>query len=106
LTEEGAIQLLSPLTYEGEPIYAAVGSLQFDVMRFRLQDEYSVETLFTPLPYQCSAWIIGNVETFKKPTNAALVKDMHGKPMVLFHSPWEKSYAAKQNPDHELIDLN
>ncbi|MBM3202120.1 MAG: peptide chain release factor 3 [Chlamydiae bacterium] len=106
LTEEGAIQKLTPLAYEGEPIYAAVGNLQFDVMRFRLEDEYGVETLFNLLPYQCSAWIIGNLETFKKPTNATMVKDMHGKTMVLFQSPWEKSYAAKQNPDHQLIDLS
>lgn len=106
LTEEGAIQRLLPLAYDGDPIYAAVGQLQFDVMRYRLQDEYGVETLFTILPYQCSAWLIGDVNTFKKTSNSTLVKDMNGKPMALFHSAWEKSYAMKQNPEHSLVDLS
>lgn len=106
LTEEGAIQRLMPLAYDGDPIYAAVGNLQFEVMRYRLQDEYNVETIFSPLPYQCSAWIVGDVASFKKTSNSTLVKDMNGKPMALFHSVWEKGYAAKQNPDHELIDLS
>ncbi|MFA6916803.1 MAG: peptide chain release factor 3 [Parachlamydiales bacterium] len=105
LIDEGAIQLLRSFKQDGELIFAAVGQLQFEVMQFRLKDEYSVETILTPLPYQCSAWIKGDIKTFAKPMNAMIVLDRHGNPMALFASQWEKGYCMKQNPDHELVDV-
>lgn len=105
LTEEGAIQLLKPTDLSGDTLFAAVGQLQFEVMQFRLKDEYGVETICTPLPYQCSGWLIGDVKTFKKPSNAMIVLDRWERPMVLFGEQWEKQYAIKQNPDHQLVDI-
>ncbi len=105
LTDEGAIQLLRSYHQEGDLIFAAVGQLQFEVMQYRLKDEYGVDTVLSPLSYQCSAWIIGDMNKFSKPTNALLVRDRQGRPMALFTSPWEKQYCVKQNPDHELVDV-
>lgn len=105
LTEEGAIQLLRPYDLSGDLIFAAVGQLQFEVMQYRLRDEYGVETLITPLPYQCSAWLIGELKTFQKTSTALIVRDRTERPMVLFTEQWEKQYAAKQNPEHQLVDL-
>jgi peptide chain release factor 3 len=105
LTSEGAIQMLKSYPEGGDLIFAAVGALQFEVMTYRLKDEYGVETIMTPLPYHCSAWIIGDMNQFAKPTNAALVQDNQGRPMALFSSQWEKEYCMKQNPKHELVDL-
>lgn len=105
LTEEGAIQLLRPNDLSGDLIFAAVGQLQFEVMQYRLKDEYNVETLLNSLPYSCSAWLIGDPTTFQKPSNAALVMDRRDRPMVLFTEQWEKQYAMKQNPNHQLVDL-
>lgn len=105
LTSEGAIQMLKSYPEGGDLIFAAVGALQFEVMTYRLKDEYGVETILTPLPYHCSAWIIGDMSQFAKPTNAALVQDSQGRPMALFSSQWEKEYCMKQNPKHELVDL-
>lgn len=105
LTDEGAIQLLRPYDEMQDLIFAAVGQLQFEVMQYRLKDEYGVETLLNPLPYQCSAWLIGDLKTFKKTTNALIVKDRYDRPIVLFSEVWEKQYAAKQNPDHQLLDM-
>lgn len=106
LTEEGAIQLLRPLDEYGETIFAAVGQLQFEVMQYRLRDEYGVETVINSLPYQCSGWLVGDLATFKKPSTATIVKDRLDRPMVLFSEEWEKQYAIKQNPDHQLIDIS
>lgn len=105
LAEEGAIQVLHSKDMTGELIFAAVGQLQFEVMQYRLKDEYGVETVLTPLPYQCSAWILGDLSTFQKPSNAMIVLDRWERPMVLFGEQWEKQYAVKQNPDHQLVDL-
>lgn len=105
LTEEGAIQLLTTLDLSGDLIFAAVGQLQFEVTQYRLKDEYGVDTTLSPLPYHCSAWLLGDLKTFKKTTNALVVQDRFDRPIVLFGEVWEKQYAAKQNPEHQLIDI-
>lgn len=105
LTSEGAVQYLTPFDDYGDPIFAAVGQLQFEVMQYRLQDEYGVETRLIPQSYRASAWLIGDPKTFQKPSNAAMVWDSKKRPMVLFQETWEKQYAAKQNPDHQLVDI-
>ena len=105
LTSEGAIQLLVTCDKEEEMIFGAVGQLQFDVMQYRLKDEYGVETLVSFLPYQCSGWLIGDVSTFQKTSQSILVNDKEGRPLVLFSGVWEKQYAMKQNPNHQLLDI-
>lgn len=105
LTEEGAIQLLRPFDLSGDLIFAAVGQLQFEVMQYRLRDEYQVETVVSTLPYQCSAWLLGDLATFQKTSNAMVVRDRCERPMVLFGEQWEKQYAIKQNPAHQLVDI-
>lgn len=105
LTAEGAVQLLIPFDDLADPLFAAVGQLQFEVMQYRLQDEYGVETILRPQSYQASAWLIGDLKTFKKPSNALLVWDAKKRPMVIFEEQWEKRYAAEQNPDHKLVDI-
>jgi peptide chain release factor 3 len=104
LTAEGTVQLLRRL--DGNDTYvAAVGRLQFDVLQYRLKDEYGVEVEVTPLSFTCSAWLEGDPETFKKPLQSILVRDARDRAMVLFKSPWEKNYAAQQNPEHRLVDM-
>jgi len=105
LTDEGAIQLLKPYDQLGDNIFAAVGQLQFEVMQYRLKDEYGVETILSPMPYQCSAWLKGDLTTFQKPSNSLLVRDRFDRPIVLFKEQWEKQYAIKQNPNHQLLDI-
>src|SRR5215469_3217521 len=48
LCEEGATQLVRPLR-NNDLILGAVGQLQFDVVAFRLQDEYGVHCVFDPV---------------------------------------------------------
>lgn len=105
LSAEGAVQLLRAHEREGDYIFAAVGQLQFEVMQYRLKDEYGVETVLNPLSYQCSAWVMGDLKTLKLPTGATLVRDRHDRPMALFSSQWEKQYCTKQNPEHTLVDV-
>ncbi len=106
LASEGAVQVLrswdNPL---GDPFIAAVGRLQFEVLRYRLRDEYNVETEVSDLPYQCSAWLVGDVQEFKPTHGSYLAKDHRGKPVVLFPSEWDKNYCAQQNPDHKFVEI-
>jgi len=56
LCEEGATQLFKPLR-NNDQILGAVGQLQFEVVAFRLQDEYSVQCAFEPIGVQTARWI-------------------------------------------------
>lgn len=105
LSEEGTVQIFQPQDQMGEQVFAAVGQLQFEVMQYRLKDEYGVETKLNKLPFQCSAWLLGDEKTFQKTSSCMLVHDKLDRPIVLFTEQWEKQYAMKQNPQHQLVDM-
>ena len=56
LCEEGATQLFRPLR-SNDLILGAVGPLQFEVVAFRLQDEYGVQCVFDPVTIYTARWI-------------------------------------------------
>ncbi len=103
--QEGAIQLLCPPNQYGDNVLAAVGNLQFEVLKYRLLDEYGVDVEIMKLPYQCSAWIEGDESQFKLPTSAMLLYDQFKRPIVLFSNTWEKDFAQRQNPNHRMLDM-
>ena len=104
MATEGTVQLLWSLD-ELEFLVGAVGRLQFDVLEFRLRNEYRVETRLEPLTYACSAWLVGDPDTFRTPSDARIVKDQLHRPIVLFRSPWSKHFAKEHNPDHDLLEM-
>ena len=104
MAAEGTVQIMRSLD-ELESIVAAVGRLQFDVLQFRLKNEYRVETRLEPLSFECSAWLVGDVKTFRPPSDALVVKDQQDRPVVLFRSPWSKNFAKERNPDHDLLEM-
>ncbi len=107
LTLEGAIQALFPLdSLSGDPLVAAVGRLQFDVLQYRLKDEYGVDTKLDLLPYECSAWLQGDPKTFVKSSTSMVARDSHDRSIVLFRSPWEKQYLSEKNPQHQLTEFS
>jgi len=101
---EGTIQILRSLD-ELEFFVAAVGRLQFDVLQYRLRNEYRVETILDSLPFESSAWLEGDPSTFKAPSDATVVKDQRDRPIVLFRSLWSKNFARERNPQHTLLDM-
>ncbi|HEV2321392.1 MAG TPA: peptide chain release factor 3, partial [Gammaproteobacteria bacterium] len=56
LCEEGATQLFKPLR-SNELILGAVGLLQFDVVAYRLKEEYGVECVFDSIPVATARWV-------------------------------------------------
>ena len=59
LCEEGATQLFRPLK-SNELVLGAVGRLQFDVVAFRLQDEYKVQCEFDSVSIATVRWVAGD----------------------------------------------
>ncbi len=56
LSEEGATQVFRPLI-RNELLLGAVGVLQFDVVAWRLQNEYKVECAFETSPILTARWV-------------------------------------------------
>lgn len=56
LSEEGAAQVFRPLN-SNELILGAVGVLQFDVVAFRLQNEYNVACVYENVSVQLARWV-------------------------------------------------
>ena len=56
LCEEGATQLFRPLR-NSDLILGAVGQLQFEVVAFRLQDEYGVQCAFDNIAVYTARWV-------------------------------------------------
>ncbi|MFC7300859.1 peptide chain release factor 3 [Cognatiluteimonas weifangensis] len=56
LSEEGATQFFRPLM-SNDLILGAVGTLQFDVVAYRLKDEYGVDASFEPVQVATARWI-------------------------------------------------
>ena len=58
LTEEGTVQLfVDPRVGDQDPVLGAVGQLQFEVLLYRMKDEYGVDVRLRPQPYRHARWI-------------------------------------------------
>lgn len=106
LREEGAVQIMySEDEIKRDPILAAVGQLQFEVVQFRLQNEYGVETRLEMLPYSVARWVKGGwsaLESVGRIFNAITVKDSWGRPVLLFKNEWNLHQMHGDHPDLEL----
>jgi peptide chain release factor 3 len=81
LSEEGSTQVFSPLN-NSDLIVGAVGQLQFDVVAYRLADEYKVEALYEPVNIYTARWIEAEderkLEEFRKKAAEHLSEDGGG----------------------------
>jgi peptide chain release factor 3 len=106
LREEGAVQIMySADDLRRDPILAAVGQLQFEVVQFRMQNEYNVETQLELLPYGVARWVGGGWEALKKVGrlfNTVTVKDSWDRPVLLFRNEWNCQQVEGEHPELQL----
>ena len=106
LREEGAVQIMYSVDEaKRDPILAAVGQLQLEVVQFRLQNEYGVETLLDVLPYTVARWVAGGWEALEKlgrVFNTTTVKDNWGRPVLLFRNEWNLQQLQADHPELQL----
>lgn len=109
LLEEGAIQMfLDPKSTRRDPMLAAVGELQFDVVRYRLENEYNAETDFEWLPYKLARWVDAEPEQIREmhvPYTSRLVEDQFGNPVVLYQTSWDAEYMRRENPEIQFLAI-
>ena len=110
LEEEGAIQVFfSPSLSQREPVLAAVGELQFDIVQARLKIEYGLETTIERLPYSLARWIEGRAEDLEKvvwpPMGTTRIVDRDGRPVALFASTRDLDYCVRAHPELGFREL-
>ena len=109
LQEEGAVQIMySTDEFKRDPILAAVGQLQIEVVQFRMQNEYNVETRIEPLPYSVARWVYGGWEALEKAGrifNAIAVKDNWDRPVLLFKNEWNLRQIEQDMPELRLNSI-
>jgi peptide chain release factor 3 len=102
LCEEGATQLFRPLR-NNDVILGAVGQLQFEVVAFRLQDEYGVQCAFESIGVQTARWVRGTDEKklaeFRAKAYDYLAVDHSGALVYLAPSRVNLSLTLERWPD-------
>ncbi len=106
LQMEGAMQLLHDVDAgQRHPILAAVGQLQFDVVRARLEAEYTVTTILEALPYRLARWVEGTAEDVERlPWGHGLLRtrDSDERLVALFKSQFDLNYCLEKYPAVKL----
>jgi peptide chain release factor 3 len=80
----------------------AVGALQFDVVRFRLEAEYNVETIMETLTYSTARWVTGDeteIITIGNGRGRLRAEDRDGRVVLLFTTEWDLRYAQENAKD-------
>ena len=116
IAQEGAIQIFSePQTGFEEVIVGVVGVLQFEVLEYRLKNEYNVDIIREGLPYQYIRWITsekhiaGGLDELNKlilTSDTKLIQDVKGNYLLIFTSEWNIKWALDKNEGLELAEFN
>jgi len=109
LSEEGAAQVFYA---EGEtgpaPIVGAIGQLQFDVMLFRLENEYGAPCRFEPVGYRYPRWVSGTpaaIEVAASARGRLRLYDTKGRPLLLFETEWALRWALENERNLTFHDV-
>ena len=106
LREEGAVQILYDIDEsKRDPILAAVGQLQLEVVQYRLEHEYGVQTRLEPLGFSVARWVLGGwpaLEQVGRIFNCKTVRDAWNRPVLLFKNDWNLGQLRDDHPDLEL----
>jgi peptide chain release factor 3 len=103
LGQEGVVQILTdPTRSTLEPVLAAVGELQFDVVKFRLESEYGAKTIISPLPFLTAHWLDGPAAALADPQirgDVKIVHDHEGRSVLLAETDWALRMVKERNPE-------
>ena len=109
IAQEGAIQIFQEIGGGMEEvIVGVVGTLQFDVLEYRLKNEYNVDIRMEGLPYQYIRWI-ENEDLDPKALNLSSdtkrIQDVRGRYLLLFTNSWNINWALEHNKGLELSEF-
>lgn len=110
IAQEGAIQIFQEFnTGMEEIIVGVVGELQFEVLTYRLENEYNVEVKLEKLPYEYIRWIENkeeiDVAKIQGTSDMKRIKDLKDNPLLLFANSWSVGMVLDRNPGLVLSDF-
>ena len=101
IAQEGAIQVFKELHIGMEEIIVGVvGVLQFEVLEYRLNNEYGVDIKIERLPYKNIRWIENEdieVDSLNLTSDTKKVKDLKDRNLLIFQNDWGISWALDHN---------
>ena len=101
IAQEGAIQIFQEYNMGMEEvIVGVVGVLQFDVLKYRLENEYNVEIRMDNLPYEHIRWIENediNMDKIVGTSDMKKIQDLKGRPLLLFVNSWSVGMVLDRN---------
>lgn len=111
IAQEGAIQIFQEYnTGMEEIIVGVVGVLQFEVLTYRLKNEYNVDVRLETLPYEYIRWIENrtelDIEHIEGTSDMKLVKDLRDRPLLLFVHEWSIGMVLDRNKTLKLSEFS
>lgn len=110
LSQEGTVQLFYREGLgKSDPYLGAVGLLQFEVLKVRLENEYRTKADLERVPFTVARWIAGEPSGLKwlqDRSDYLVVEDRYGHPVVLSASPWPLDYALTEAKGLVLLDVS
>ncbi|MCI8994386.1 MAG: peptide chain release factor 3 [Lachnospiraceae bacterium] len=101
IAQEGAIQIFQEYnTGMEEIIVGVVGVLQFEVLKYRLENEYNVEIRMEKLPYEHIRWIENeeiNMGRLVGTSDMKKIKDLKGRPLLIWVNEWSIGMTLDRN---------
>lgn len=101
IAQEGAIQIFQEFnTGMEEIIVGVVGVLQFDVLKYRLKNEYNVDIILETLPYEHIRWIENeeiDMDRLTGTSDMKKIKDLKERPLLLFVHEWSIRMTLERN---------
>ena len=101
IAQEGAIQIFQEYnTGMEEIIVGVVGVLQFDVLKYRLENEYKVDIRLEELPYEYIRWIENediDLNRLVGTSDMKKIRDLKGRPLLLFINSWSVGMVLDRN---------
>jgi peptide chain release factor 3 len=110
LSEEGSIQVYRrPNIGVEELIVGVVGVLQFEVLEYRLKNEYGVDVIIESLPYRYVRWIKSDNfdrQNFSMTMDTMLVQDEDDNPVLIFQNDWSIRQIEERNKNIKLEEIS
>jgi peptide chain release factor 3 len=91
-----------------DPILAAVGQLQLEVVHYRLENEYGVKTRLEPLEFSVARWVSQGwpaLEAVGRLFNCKVVRDCWDRPVLLFRNAWNLNQLLEDHPELALSSV-
>ena len=102
LSEEGVVQLFSKES-SNEKILGVVGQLQFEVIKYRLEEEYRASCRFEAVEYGGAVWLEGEnpeaLDEFLKFHLLHTAFDKEGNRVYMYRNQWSLERTKNEYPD-------